>query len=148
MPATKCDSSMPNWLMPLDTGGAQNARAHTAPISSSSAIPARLRRIPTALLIARMVKAFEPATLVIYGGVFPTYHWRDILAATDVFDFIVRGEGEATVVALVEALEMKAPPTGRRHRYRFSRRSSAAPSRRGRPRPSPALDAYRASAGS
>lgn len=31
---------------------------------------------PTALAIARMVKALEPATLVIYGGVFPTYHWR------------------------------------------------------------------------
>ena len=35
---------------------------------------------PTALLIARMVKALAPATLMIYGGVFPTYHWRDILA--------------------------------------------------------------------
>jgi len=48
---------------------------------------------PTALLIAKMIKQREPATIVIYGGVFPTYHWRDILAATDVFDFIVRGEG-------------------------------------------------------
>lgn len=57
---------------------------------------------PTALLIAGMIKQHEPATIIIYGGVFPTYHWRDILAATDVFDFIVRGEGEATVVALVE----------------------------------------------
>ncbi|TIU30178.1 MAG: magnesium-protoporphyrin IX monomethyl ester cyclase, partial [Mesorhizobium sp.] len=51
---------------------------------------------PTALLIARMIKEREPATIIIYGGVFPTYHWRDILAATDAFDFIVRGEGEAT----------------------------------------------------
>ncbi|TJX33163.1 MAG: magnesium-protoporphyrin IX monomethyl ester cyclase, partial [Mesorhizobium sp.] len=33
-----------------------------------------------------------------------------ILAETDVFDFIVRGEGEATVVALVEAVEMRQPP--------------------------------------
>ncbi|MFD1987217.1 magnesium-protoporphyrin IX monomethyl ester anaerobic oxidative cyclase [Mesorhizobium newzealandense] len=65
---------------------------------------------PTALLIARMIKQRELATIVIYGGVFPTYHWRDILAATDAFDFIVRGEGEATVVALVEALEMHQPP--------------------------------------
>ena len=65
---------------------------------------------PTALLIAGMIKEREPATIIIYGGVFPTYHWRDILAATDVFDFIVRGEGEATVVALIEALEMHQPP--------------------------------------
>ena len=61
---------------------------------------------PTALEIARMIKARAPAPLIIYGGVFPTYHWRDILAETDVFDFIVRGEGEATATALVEAVEM------------------------------------------
>ena len=64
---------------------------------------------PTALRIAEMIKARAPGVIVIYGGVFPTYHWRDILAATDVFDFIVRGEGEATVTALVEAIEMRQP---------------------------------------
>ncbi|RUU76668.1 magnesium-protoporphyrin IX monomethyl ester cyclase, partial [Mesorhizobium sp. M7A.T.Ca.TU.009.01.1.2] len=37
---------------------------------------------PTALLIAEQIKQREPATIIIYGGVFPTYHWRDILAAT------------------------------------------------------------------
>ncbi|RVC83212.1 magnesium-protoporphyrin IX monomethyl ester anaerobic oxidative cyclase [Mesorhizobium sp. M4A.F.Ca.ET.022.05.2.1] len=64
---------------------------------------------PTALRIARMVKVRSPRTLVIYGGVFPTYHWHDILAATDAFDFIVRGEGEATIVSLVEALDRRRP---------------------------------------
>jgi len=64
---------------------------------------------PTALRIAEMIKARAPGVIVIYGGVFPTYHWRDILAATDVFDFIVRGEGEATAAALVEAIEMRQP---------------------------------------
>ncbi|BCM16406.1 magnesium-protoporphyrin IX monomethyl ester anaerobic oxidative cyclase [Mesorhizobium sp. J8] len=63
----------------------------------------------TALKIAEMIKGRAPDVIVIYGGVFPTYHWRDILAATDVFDFIVRGEGEATVTALVEAIEMRQP---------------------------------------
>ncbi|MBZ9844823.1 magnesium-protoporphyrin IX monomethyl ester anaerobic oxidative cyclase [Mesorhizobium sp. CA5] len=64
---------------------------------------------PTALKIAEMIKARAPGVVVIYGGVFPTYHWRDILAATDVFDFIVRGEGEATATALIEAIEMRQP---------------------------------------
>ncbi|MBZ9815674.1 magnesium-protoporphyrin IX monomethyl ester anaerobic oxidative cyclase [Mesorhizobium sp. CA7] len=64
---------------------------------------------PTALKIAEMIKARAPGVVVIYGGVFPTYHWRDILAASDVFDFIVRGEGEATATALVEAIEMRQP---------------------------------------
>ncbi|CDX34234.1 Magnesium-protoporphyrin IX monomethyl ester (oxidative) cyclase [Mesorhizobium plurifarium] len=64
---------------------------------------------PTAFKIAEMIKARARHVIVIYGGVFPTYHWRDILAATDVFDFIVRGEGEATATALVEAIEMRQP---------------------------------------
>ncbi|RWA61303.1 magnesium-protoporphyrin IX monomethyl ester anaerobic oxidative cyclase [Mesorhizobium sp. M4B.F.Ca.ET.190.01.1.1] len=64
---------------------------------------------PTALQIARMVKGRAPATLVIYGGVFPTYHWRDILAGTEAFDVIVRGEGEATIVSLIEALDRRRP---------------------------------------
>ncbi|TIP33867.1 MAG: magnesium-protoporphyrin IX monomethyl ester cyclase, partial [Mesorhizobium sp.] len=64
---------------------------------------------PTALKIAEMIKARAPSVIVIYGGVFPTYHWRDVLAATDVFDFIVRGEGEATATALVETIEMRQP---------------------------------------
>ncbi|RWB55694.1 magnesium-protoporphyrin IX monomethyl ester anaerobic oxidative cyclase [Mesorhizobium sp.] len=64
---------------------------------------------PTALRIAEMIKARAPGIVIVYGGVFPTYHWRDVLAATDVFDFIVRGEGEATAAALVEALELRRP---------------------------------------
>ncbi len=67
---------------------------------------------PTALVIATLVKRARPHTLVIYGGVFPTYHWRDILQATGVFDVVVRGEGEATIVALVAALEAKTPLCG------------------------------------
>src|SRR4029079_5647488 len=39
------------------------------------------------------------AITIIYGGVFPTYHWRDVLSETNGFDVIVRGEGEATIVA-------------------------------------------------
>ena len=60
---------------------------------------------PTALEIARLVRLARPAATIIYGGVFPTYHWRDVLAQTDVFDIIVRGEGEATIVALVDTLQ-------------------------------------------
>ncbi len=42
---------------------------------------------------------------IIYGGVFPTYHFRDILAQEDQIDIIVRGEGEATVTKLITAIE-------------------------------------------
>lgn len=44
----------------------------------------------------------------IYGGVFPTYHARGILQSESAVDFIVRGEGEATALELVQALSQNA----------------------------------------
>ena len=46
-----------------------------------------------------------PGCLDRHGGVFPTYHWREVLAAEPHVDAIVRGEGEETAVRLVRALE-------------------------------------------
>src|SRR6185312_3208211 len=60
---------------------------------------------PMATRIARAVRAARPETWIIYGGVFPSYHWRDILEDEPAFDIIVRGEGEETIVRLVTALE-------------------------------------------
>jgi anaerobic magnesium-protoporphyrin IX monomethyl ester cyclase len=42
---------------------------------------------------------------IIYGGVFPTYHYHDILTHEFQIDLIVRGEGEATVPKLISAIE-------------------------------------------
>lgn len=64
---------------------------------------------PTAVEIARMIRALRPGVTIIYGGVFPTYHWQDILEATDVFDILVRGEGEETVVKVAAALAGETP---------------------------------------
>ena len=61
-----------------------------------SAIPARppatrsLRRSPA------IIAAAIPQARIIYGGVFPTYHWREILAEEPHVTAIVRGEGEET----------------------------------------------------
>lgn len=41
----------------------------------------------------------------VYGGVFPTYHWSEVMAQERCVDFVVRGEGEETVVRLMAALE-------------------------------------------
>jgi anaerobic magnesium-protoporphyrin IX monomethyl ester cyclase len=59
--------------------------------------------------IAQAVRAGLPQTWIIYGGVFPTYHWLDILKDEPAFDIIVRGEGEETIVRLVTTLELKQP---------------------------------------
>ncbi|MEO0618449.1 MAG: magnesium-protoporphyrin IX monomethyl ester anaerobic oxidative cyclase [Pseudomonadota bacterium] len=63
---------------------------------------------PVAHEIAKRAREAVPGITVVYGGVFPTYHWRDILSPDTVFDIIVRGEGEATVVELAAALEANA----------------------------------------
>jgi len=59
---------------------------------------------PIAQRIARSAKLKIPSVKIIYGGVFPTYHWEDILNECSEFDIIVRGEGEETCRHLVEAL--------------------------------------------
>ena len=60
---------------------------------------------PTVVRIARALKRAEPDVIIIYGGVFPTYHWQDVLTNVPEIDVIVRGEGEVTTPALIAALE-------------------------------------------
>src|SRR6185503_11279882 len=47
---------------------------------------------PSAMRIARTVRAVWPHVWIIYGGVFPTYHWPQLMEQEPQIDFIVRGE--------------------------------------------------------
>ncbi len=67
---------------------------------------------PSAMAVARAVRAALPRVWIVYGGVFPTYHAREILEDEEAVDIIVRGEGEETVVRLVAALEQGHPLEG------------------------------------
>lgn len=64
---------------------------------------------PTVLDLTSRLKTAMPNVAVIYGGVYPTYHWQDILRETDSIDVIVRGEGEETSLALINALANQLP---------------------------------------
>ncbi|MDP2763630.1 MAG: cobalamin-dependent protein, partial [Brevundimonas sp.] len=55
--------------------------------------------------VAARVRAALPDVHIVYGGVHPTYFWREILAGEPHVDVIVRGEGEETARRLVAALE-------------------------------------------
>jgi anaerobic magnesium-protoporphyrin IX monomethyl ester cyclase len=59
---------------------------------------------PIAMALTRRIREALPNTVIVYGGVFPTYHYREILAAEPQIDVIVRGEGEETTRQLVRAL--------------------------------------------
>jgi anaerobic magnesium-protoporphyrin IX monomethyl ester cyclase len=52
----------------------------------------------------RAIKTAAPHVVSGYGGVYPTYHAERILTEEPSVDFIVRGEGEATAVELVQFL--------------------------------------------
>lgn len=60
---------------------------------------------PTVARLSRQIRQKIPQARIVYGGVFPTYHWREILAEEPQIDVIVRGEGEETARRLVRALE-------------------------------------------
>jgi len=64
---------------------------------------------PIASEIALRSKQTLPDLHVIYGGVFPTYHWKDILTDQTEFDYCVRGEGEETCRQLVNAIAQEKP---------------------------------------
>ncbi len=59
---------------------------------------------PVISQIARGMAAALPGAHIVYGGVFPTYHWREILEAEPWVTAIVRGEGEETACRLMAAL--------------------------------------------
>ena len=60
---------------------------------------------PIVVELTRRFQTELPDLKIVYGGVFPTYHFYDILTHEPQIDIVVRGEGEATVPALVNALE-------------------------------------------
>lgn len=55
--------------------------------------------------IAASIKSRQPEIQVIIGGVFPTYHWREILEDNPQIDYVVCGEGEQVSLDLLTALE-------------------------------------------
>ena len=60
---------------------------------------------PIAASLTRRIRALLPELVIVYGGVFPTYHFHEVLEQEPQIDVVVRGEGELTAVALMAALE-------------------------------------------
>lgn len=59
--------------------------------------------------ITRLIRRENQSIKIVIGGVFPTYHWREILETEFQIDCIVCGEGEETIINLVEAIENRSP---------------------------------------
>jgi anaerobic magnesium-protoporphyrin IX monomethyl ester cyclase len=67
---------------------------------------------PVCLGMLGAIKASCPGVVTVYGGVYPTYHAGRILDEDRSVDVIVRGEGEATTLGLIGALQAGEPPRG------------------------------------
>ncbi|MCC7374561.1 MAG: magnesium-protoporphyrin IX monomethyl ester anaerobic oxidative cyclase [Verrucomicrobiales bacterium] len=85
---------------------------------------------PSAMRMLRAIRREFEEVWTVYGGVFPTYHWSEVMAQERCVDFVVRGEGEETVVRLITALE-QGQPLERVPGIVF--RAGTVPSRRPRP---------------
>jgi len=59
----------------------------------------------TALKTIHEIKQAYSNIKIIYGGVYPSYADQGIMRECDEIDFIVRGEGEQTIVELINTLE-------------------------------------------
>jgi anaerobic magnesium-protoporphyrin IX monomethyl ester cyclase len=55
--------------------------------------------------ITKLIRGENPGIKIIIGGVFPTYHWNEILEKNPQIDYIVCGEGEEITLNLINALE-------------------------------------------
>lgn len=55
--------------------------------------------------ITALIKEKLSEVKIIIGGVYPTYHWKEILEENSQIDYIVCGEGEQVIIDLVRALK-------------------------------------------
>lgn len=64
--------------------------------------------IPDALRVLKLAKDINPDIVTVIGGVHPTFCYEEILNEHHAYvDYIVRGEGEETMVELMDALSAK-----------------------------------------
>jgi anaerobic magnesium-protoporphyrin IX monomethyl ester cyclase len=60
--------------------------------------------------ITALVRNANPAITIIIGGVFPTYHWQEILDKNPQIDYVVCGEGEQVCLNLITVLQNRGLP--------------------------------------
>ena len=61
--------------------------------------------VNAAVKTLELAKAVNPRTVTILGGIHPTFMYEEVLASTPAVNYIVLGEGEATLTQLLEVLE-------------------------------------------
>jgi anaerobic magnesium-protoporphyrin IX monomethyl ester cyclase len=95
---------------------------------------------PICVKMLKAIKRTFPKVVTVYGGVYPTFHAEEILLQEEGVDIVLRGEGEAISLHLVQAIETEKPlHTVEGIAYRVGGQPKLAPSRP----PIQNLDAFR-----
>lgn len=92
-------------LEPMDLGCALDKVVRSKPDAILIGHSGSTSAHPTILTWTHALKAALPDVTIIYGGVYPTYHWQEILTQHSQIDLIVRGEGEQTIRDLVQSIQ-------------------------------------------
>ncbi len=93
--------------MSLDAGHEEIGRRLESSRPDVVCVSSITATFPDALEVARAAKALGAVTVM--GGVHPTFMYREFLGDGDV-DYVVLGEGELTLVELLECLRAKGDP--------------------------------------
>lgn len=93
------DHDMNGWPMEKLAAEVQAFGAQVIMLGHSGSTAAHT----TALATIRALRRSMPQLKVVYGGVYPSYADRAVMAECEEIDVIVRGEGEQTAVNLVQA---------------------------------------------
>lgn len=73
--------------------------------ASYIAVTAITSTIDVSIKILEAAKAANPHVITILGGIHPTFCYEEVLNATTVVDFVICGEGEATLTELLRTLD-------------------------------------------
>jgi anaerobic magnesium-protoporphyrin IX monomethyl ester cyclase len=84
----------------------QQLRQSAADFVASSALTAT---VPDAIKVLELAKQVNPGAVTLLGGVHPSFMYREVLQSPAV-DYVVIGEGEATVRELLEQLAAGSDP--------------------------------------
>lgn len=96
----------------LDANALRLQPADVVPLITDAQVVGLTAVTPTisnAMSIARSLKQANPQLTIILGGAHATLLPDDTLARTPEIDIIVRGEGEETIIDLLQAIEAKKP---------------------------------------
>lgn len=64
---------------------------------------------PVCVKMLSAIKRSCPDVITVYGGVYPSFHAEEILEKEHAIDIIVKGEGEAVSIDLIDTIESERP---------------------------------------